>query len=131
MNLVTRGSGNIFRDLGLPDSTNLEIKAGLVLRISRIIERRRLTQVQAARILGIDQPKSIDAFARPLRRVFDRKNFAIPDGARPGRQDYDSAEAARDRRSASRLIFFKKRKGRRFCRRPLPIAKIDLQLHAA
>ena len=57
MNSVTRGSGNIFRDLGLPDSTNLEIKAGLVLRISRIIERRRLTQVQAARILGIDQPK--------------------------------------------------------------------------
>jgi predicted XRE-type DNA-binding protein len=54
---MTRGSGNIFRDLGLPDSSNLEIKAELVLRISRIIERRRLTQMQAAKILGIDQPK--------------------------------------------------------------------------
>jgi predicted XRE-type DNA-binding protein len=54
---ITRGSGNVFFDLGLPDAANLEIKAGLVSQISRIIERRRLTQIQAARILGIDQPK--------------------------------------------------------------------------
>ena len=54
---ITRGSGNVFADLGLPDAANLEIKAGLVSQISRIIEHRGLTQVRAARILGIDQPK--------------------------------------------------------------------------
>jgi len=53
----TTGSGNVFRDLGFPDADELKVKAELALEISGIIEGRGLTQVQAAEILGVDQPK--------------------------------------------------------------------------
>jgi phage-related protein/predicted XRE-type DNA-binding protein len=54
---VTRGSGNVFHDLGLPDADVLQAKADLVHQIAAIIERRGLTQGQAADILGVSQPK--------------------------------------------------------------------------
>jgi predicted XRE-type DNA-binding protein len=54
---VTKGSGNVFRDLGLPDADLLQAKADLVHRISIIIGRRGLTQTEAAEVLGIAQPK--------------------------------------------------------------------------
>jgi predicted XRE-type DNA-binding protein len=54
---VTRGSGNVFRDLGLADAELLQAKADLAFVISRIIESRKLTQAEAARILGVNQPK--------------------------------------------------------------------------
>jgi len=54
---VTQGSGNVFRDLGLPDAELLQAKADLVHRISVLIEKGGLTQVQAADVLGITQPK--------------------------------------------------------------------------
>ena len=41
----------------LPDTTALIVKTELVAEIAGIIRRRRLTQGQAARVLGIDQPK--------------------------------------------------------------------------
>jgi predicted XRE-type DNA-binding protein len=51
------GSGNVFADLGLPDADERLAKAELALKISGILRSRRLTQVQAAAVLGIDQPK--------------------------------------------------------------------------
>ncbi|HZK82189.1 MAG TPA: helix-turn-helix transcriptional regulator [Humisphaera sp.] len=54
---TTRGSGNVFADMGLPDADDLLAKANLALHIRRAIEARKLTQVQAARLLGLDQPK--------------------------------------------------------------------------
>jgi predicted XRE-type DNA-binding protein len=51
------GSGNVFRDLGLPDAEALDIKANLAIEISRMIRRRGLSQSQAASILGVDQPR--------------------------------------------------------------------------
>ena len=53
----TKGSGNVFHDLGFPDSEELKIKAELAMEISGIIESRRLTQAKAAEVLGVDQPK--------------------------------------------------------------------------
>ena len=50
-------SGNVFADLGLADSGEHLIKAGLVVKIDRIIRQRELTQASAAHLLGIDQPK--------------------------------------------------------------------------
>jgi predicted XRE-type DNA-binding protein len=50
-------SGNVFADLGLPNSDELLAKAELAIRITDILRHRHLTQVQAAAILGIDQPK--------------------------------------------------------------------------
>jgi predicted XRE-type DNA-binding protein len=50
-----RSSGNVFADVGLPDE--YVAKADLVARIDEIIARRRLTQLQAAELVGIDQPR--------------------------------------------------------------------------
>ena len=51
------GSGNVFADLGLPDAEERLAKAELAIKIAEILRRRRLTQVQAAALLGVDQPK--------------------------------------------------------------------------
>ena len=52
----TRGSGNVFADLGLPDAEILQFKSGLICEIQRIIKARGLTQGEAAEISGMDQP---------------------------------------------------------------------------
>ncbi len=54
---VYHGSGNVFADLGLPDAEERLAKAELARQILNIITKRRLTQAQAAELLGIDQPK--------------------------------------------------------------------------
>jgi predicted XRE-type DNA-binding protein len=53
---IERGSGNVFADLGLPDADTHLLKADLVRRIDGIIRQRRLTQAQAAELLGLSQP---------------------------------------------------------------------------
>jgi len=53
----TPSSGNVFADLKLPEADDLLAKAELAAKIIAEIQRRRLTQSQAAAILGIDQPK--------------------------------------------------------------------------
>jgi predicted XRE-type DNA-binding protein len=50
-------SGNVFADLGLADAEERLAKAELAQKIGGILRSRRLTQVQAAEVLGIDQPK--------------------------------------------------------------------------
>ena len=54
---ITKGSGNVFADLGLPDAEELLVKATLAIEIERIIRQRKLTQRAAAALMGIDQPK--------------------------------------------------------------------------
>lgn len=54
---VTRGSGNVFADLGLPNPEERLAKAELALAITRAIKERGLTQREAAALMGIDQPK--------------------------------------------------------------------------
>jgi predicted XRE-type DNA-binding protein len=54
---IEESSGNVFADLGFKNPEELVAKAQLVQRICDIIAERRLTQVRAARLLGIDQPK--------------------------------------------------------------------------
>jgi len=56
-NKVDVSSGNVFADLGLSNPEERLLKAELVRKISEIITNLNLTQVQAAEILGIDQPK--------------------------------------------------------------------------
>jgi predicted XRE-type DNA-binding protein len=54
---VQVGSGNVFADLDLPNPEERLIKAELARRISEIIRQRALTQIEAAELLEIDQPK--------------------------------------------------------------------------
>ena len=49
-------SGNVFADLGLPDSEERMLKAGIVIELRRLIKERELTQVKAAKLVGISQP---------------------------------------------------------------------------
>jgi len=53
----TPSSGNVFADLKLPHADDLLAKAELAAKIIAEIQRRRLTQSEAALLLGIDQPK--------------------------------------------------------------------------
>jgi len=54
---VTPGSGNVFADLGFAEPEEELTKAQLASHIRQIIQRRRLTQVAAGALMGIDQPK--------------------------------------------------------------------------
>jgi predicted XRE-type DNA-binding protein len=49
-------SGNVFADLGLPDSEERMLKAGIVFELRRLIKERELTQVKAAKLVGVSQP---------------------------------------------------------------------------
>ena len=50
-------SGNVFEDLNLPHADELFIKAALGIEVFLIIEERKLTQKEAAKILGVKQPE--------------------------------------------------------------------------
>ena len=54
---VIPSSGNVFADLGFAEPEKELTKAQLASHIRQIIRRRRLTQVAAAGLMGIDQPK--------------------------------------------------------------------------
>lgn len=54
---IELSSGNVFADLGLPDAADRDTKVRLTVAINRALDSRRLTQVAAAKVLGISQPK--------------------------------------------------------------------------
>jgi predicted XRE-type DNA-binding protein len=57
-----RGSGDVFRDLGFSkaEAENLRLRSELMDELGRIIRRRRLTQVRAATLFGVSQPRVSD-----------------------------------------------------------------------
>ena len=50
------GTGNVFKDIGVPNAEEHLVKAQLVFKIGLIMEERRLKQIEAAVLLGIRQP---------------------------------------------------------------------------
>jgi predicted XRE-type DNA-binding protein len=54
---VTPSSGNVFADMGVAEPEEELAKAQLASRIREVVRRSRLTQVAAAAVMGIDQPK--------------------------------------------------------------------------
>jgi predicted XRE-type DNA-binding protein len=56
-NSVTRGSGNVFADLGFADADELDTKARLGVAIAAIIRRDNLKQSEIGQKLAISQPK--------------------------------------------------------------------------
>lgn len=55
MDTHENSSGNVFADLGLPNPEQEKVKAELTIQLNKIIKSRKLTQVEAAKILGTTQ----------------------------------------------------------------------------
>lgn len=72
---IYEGSGNVYRDLGYPDADEMLVKAQLVAKISEIIRSQEPTQVEAARILGVTQPKLSSLLRGQFRGISERKLF--------------------------------------------------------
>jgi predicted XRE-type DNA-binding protein len=53
---LRKGSGNVFTDLGLLHPEQELLKAQLTLQIYRLIRQLGITQAEAGKILGIQQP---------------------------------------------------------------------------
>jgi predicted XRE-type DNA-binding protein len=49
-------SGNVFKDLGLPNAEEHLVKAQLVYKIDGILKERKLKQVEAGKLFGVPQP---------------------------------------------------------------------------
>ena len=92
----TVSSGNVFADLKLPHADDLLVKAELSAKIIAEVKRRRLTQSQAASLLGIDQPKvsalkrgklsgfSIERLMRLLLRLGRDVEITVKGRSKPG-----------------------------------------------
>ena len=52
----TRGSGNIFAELGLPNAEEHQLKAALVVQLKRLMAEREITQTEAAKMVDMKQP---------------------------------------------------------------------------
>ena len=80
---ITEGSGNVFADLGFSpeESANLLFRSTLMARLTKIAIDRELTQVDAAKLFGVTQPRvnqllrgkiasfSVDALVNMLARA--------------------------------------------------------------
>lgn len=70
--LIEKSCGNVFADLGVDDADEMLAKARLAVAILEEIERRGLTQTQAARILDTDQ-----SYISKLRRGNGLRRFTF------------------------------------------------------
>jgi len=70
---VWSGSGNVFADLGLPNAEKLKIKAGMVVEIRKAMRALGLTQQEAARRMGISQPKVSGMMRGDFSNLSERK----------------------------------------------------------
>jgi predicted XRE-type DNA-binding protein len=59
---IIDSSGNVFADLGYQadEAAILQMRADLMADLRKFIERRKLTQVEAAKILGVSQSRVSD-----------------------------------------------------------------------
>ena len=54
---ITRGTGNVFADLGFPDAAKRQAKLRLASALNQLLDVRKLSQADAAKVLGVTQPK--------------------------------------------------------------------------
>ena len=94
---LTRSTGSVFRDLGFsPDEAeHLRVRSELLVNLQRMITARGLKQAEAAKLLGVTQPRvsdlmrgridlfSIDTLIDMLARLGIRTKFVFQ--ARRGR----------------------------------------------
>lgn len=61
---ITRSSGNVFSDLGFPseEAEYLKIRSSLMIHLRKTIEAKGLKQAEAAKLLGVTQPRVSDLY---------------------------------------------------------------------
>lgn len=70
---VLQGSGNVYADLGLPDAEKHKVRADLAIQIIKAMRRLRLTQQDAAKRMGLTQPKVSDLMRGNFTNLSERK----------------------------------------------------------
>ena len=65
-----RSSGNVFDDLGFSpeEAEHLRIRSDLMIELAKILGSRHLTQAQAAKLLGVTQPRISDLMRGKIDR---------------------------------------------------------------
>jgi predicted XRE-type DNA-binding protein len=54
---IARGTKNVFADLGYPDAAERQAKLRLAYALNQLLDERGLPQNEAAKLLGVAQPK--------------------------------------------------------------------------
>ncbi|MBI6798114.1 helix-turn-helix domain-containing protein [Pseudomonas syringae] len=70
---IEESSGNVYADIGQPDAREMLVKAQLATKIGGIIKARHLTQIQAAEILAMPQPKVSEMLRGKFRGISEAK----------------------------------------------------------
>jgi predicted XRE-type DNA-binding protein len=70
---IEESSGTVYADLGVTDAGEMLVKAQLATKIGEIIKRRHLTQIQAAEVLGMTQPKLSNMLRGQFRGISESK----------------------------------------------------------
>ena len=73
MGKIEKGSMNIYADIGVADAEEMLVKAQLAAKIAEIIKLRKLTQIQAAALLGMPQPKLSNMLRCRFRGISEAK----------------------------------------------------------
>jgi predicted XRE-type DNA-binding protein len=118
--------GSAFHALELPDADDLVVKADIVARIEAIIRDRGLTQVRAAALLGMDQPKvsallrgrldrfSIERLVRALRDLGQDVQLTVMATAKRnarGRLTFRAAPRGAREAAARRISIVRRKSG--------------------
>lgn len=93
---VARSTGNVFADLGFSpeEAAHLRVRSTLMAALRKTIDERGLTQVKAAALFGVSQPRvsdlvrgkielfSVDTLIEMLARVGVRVELVVQGAAR-------------------------------------------------
>ncbi len=72
---VVASTGNVFKDLNIPESSEALAKADLAIRIADQIQSRAITQTRAAALLGISQADVSDLVRGKLKGFSTERLF--------------------------------------------------------
>lgn len=70
---IEQGSGNVYADLGSESADEMLVKAQLAAKIGEIIKSRKLSQQEAAKLLGMTQPKLSNLLRGKFRGISEAK----------------------------------------------------------
>jgi predicted XRE-type DNA-binding protein len=54
---IVRGTRNVLADLGYPNAAERQAKLRLAYALNQVLRQRKLSQAEAAKVLGVTQPK--------------------------------------------------------------------------